>query len=79
MSDNSKNAGCTVPVLGLLGVAFVVLRLCNVIQWSWAWVTLPFWGPFAAVFAAIVVVWIYHGIISILTVPEFGSSEEGGL
>ena len=33
-----------VGVLGLLGVAFVVLKLCHVIDWSWWWVTAPFWG-----------------------------------
>ena len=30
--------------LNLLGVAFVVLKLCKVIDWSWVWVTMPFWG-----------------------------------
>lgn len=34
-------------VLPLLGVAFVVLKLLNVITWSWWLVTLPFWGGFA--------------------------------
>ena len=32
-------------VLGLLGVAFIVLKLVGVIDWSWWWVTLPFYGP----------------------------------
>lgn len=31
-------------IIGLLGVAFVVLKLIGVINWSWWWVTLPFWG-----------------------------------
>lgn len=31
------------PWVSLLGVAFVVLKLCNVISWSWWWVTAPFW------------------------------------
>lgn len=31
-------------VIGLLGVAFVVLKLCHVIDWSWWWVLLPFYG-----------------------------------
>lgn len=34
-------------VLGLLGVAFVVLKLTGHIDWSWWWVTLPFWGGLA--------------------------------
>lgn len=27
----------------LLGLTFVVLKLCHVIEWSWWWVTCPFW------------------------------------
>ena len=34
-------------VCGLLGTAFVVLRLCGVIDWSWWWVLAPFWAPVA--------------------------------
>ena len=34
-------------VLGLLGLAFLVLKLTDVISWSWLWVTAPFWGVFA--------------------------------
>jgi hypothetical protein len=34
---------------GLLGVAFVVLKLTHYIDWSWGWVTLPFWGGFALI------------------------------
>ena len=33
-----------VGVVGLLGVAFVVLKLIGYIDWSWWWVTAPFWG-----------------------------------
>ena len=33
----------------LLGIAFVVLKLCGVIDWSWWWVTAPFWGGFVIV------------------------------
>lgn len=28
----------------LLGIVFVTLKLCGVIDWSWWWVTLPFWA-----------------------------------
>ena len=42
------------PILGLLGLLFVGLKLTGYITWSWWWVTLPFWGPFA-LFVAIVV------------------------
>lgn len=46
MSDSS-NSGSGIGVLGLLGVAFVVLKLVGIIGWSWWLVTLPFWGGFA--------------------------------
>lgn len=32
-----------VGILGLLGVAFVVLKLIGQIDWSWWWVLAPFW------------------------------------
>lgn len=42
MSENNSVSGLT-----LLGIAFCVLKLTGVINWSWWWVTLPFWGGFA--------------------------------
>jgi hypothetical protein len=32
-----------IGILGILGIAFIVLRLCHVIGWSWWWVTCPLW------------------------------------
>lgn len=28
---------------GLLTIAFIVLKLCGVISWSWLWVLAPLW------------------------------------
>lgn len=30
---------------GLLAIVFIVLKLCNVIDWSWWWVLSPIWIP----------------------------------
>lgn len=49
-------------ILGLLGVVFVVLKLVGIINWSWWWVTLPFWGPLAIVLILLNIV----GIIVVL-------------
>ena len=49
-------------ILGLLGVAFVVLKLVGVINWSWWLVTLPFWGPVVFVLVLLLVV----GIVVVL-------------
>ena len=38
---------------GLLGVLFVALKLTGYIDWSWFWVTAPFWIPFAIIFGII--------------------------
>lgn len=30
----------------LLGIVFITLKLCHVIDWSWWWVLAPFWGSY---------------------------------
>lgn len=37
---NSSNFGLLV---GLLTIAFITLKLCKVINWSWWWVLSPLW------------------------------------
>ena len=50
MSDSKSSSG-GIGVTGLLGVAFVVLKLTGHIDWSWWWVLAPFWVPVALVVA----------------------------
>lgn len=48
MSDKKTinvSVGNIIP--GLLGIAFVVLKLTGVIGWPWVWVLAPFWIPLA--------------------------------
>lgn len=40
-TNNSSSSG--IGFTGLLTVAFVVLKLTNVIKWSWWWVLSPIW------------------------------------
>lgn len=51
-----------VSFFGLLFITFMVLKLTNVINWSWWWVSAPLWMPIAIVlgiaFIAIIVVLI---------------------
>jgi membrane protein YdbS with pleckstrin-like domain len=56
--SKSSSSSSGVGVLGLLGVAFVVLKLTGVINWSWWWVTCPFWAV-----AAIALILIGGGIL----------------
>lgn len=55
MSKESNGSSGGIGVCGLLGVAFVILKLCGVIDWSWWWVTAPFWGGFALFLAVMIV------------------------
>lgn len=45
MKNNSNSSG--VGITGLLLVAFIVLKLTKVIDWSWWWVLSPIWGTIA--------------------------------
>lgn len=45
MSNSNSDGG--IGILGLLGVLFVALKLTDVIDWSWWYVTMPFWGGLA--------------------------------
>ena len=42
----------------LLLVAFIVLKLCNVIDWSWWWVLSPIWIPIALVVVLLILKFI---------------------
>ena len=45
MSKNSSsNTSGGVGVTSLLQIAFIVLKLCGVINWKWVWVLAPTWG-----------------------------------
>lgn len=43
-----------VSISGLLGVAFIILKLTGYIAWPWVWVLAPFWIPLVIVVAIFV-------------------------
>ena len=47
----------------LLTVAFIVLKLCKVITWSWVWVLSPLWIEFALGLVVFIIVMIVTVII----------------
>ncbi len=60
-----RNLVIQVPgVLSLLGIAFIILKLCNVITWSWIAVLAPFWIPVLIVFCgticALLILLVYY-------------------
>ena len=64
MSKQSSSSG-GIGVLGLLGVAFVVLKLMGYIDWSWWYVTLPFWGGAAVVLGVLLIAFLFAAVAEI--------------
>lgn len=57
MSNKEKTVVHTggISFSGLLAIVFIVLKLTNVIDWSWWWVTAPIWIPLSFGIALIVI------------------------
>ena len=53
---NDSNGGN--GALSILLIAFVILKLCHVIDWSWWWVLSPLWIPF--ILLIIIIILIYY-------------------
>lgn len=60
MAENEKSnaAGGGIGFFGVLGIVFIVLKLCKVIDWDWIWVLAPLWMPITIVFAIFLVILI---------------------
>ncbi len=61
--QNNYNNG--VGAVGLLGVAFVVLKLTGFIGWSWWWVTAPFWAPAVIFIGIILLIMLTAGFVKL--------------
>lgn len=55
-SSNKTAVGGGTGFLTLLQVAFIVLKLCKVIDWSWWWVLAPTWIPTALVIIVAIII-----------------------
>ena len=69
-SKNSNSNG--IGVVGALGVAFVVLRLTDVIDWPWWLVTLPFWAGIV-VLLVVLIIWLFSQLLK----PKIPTVERG--
>ena len=57
MSNSSSNYG--IGFIGVLTVAFIVLKLCNVIDWSWWIVLSPIWGELIVIAIIVIAYYIF--------------------
>lgn len=58
--NNNKSSGGGLGFCGILAVAFIVLKLCKVISWSWVWVLCPLWGGLILFVLIIVVMFLWR-------------------
>jgi hypothetical protein len=56
MSSNSSSSAGGIGFTGLLAIVFIVLKLTDVIAWSWWWVLSPLWIPVIIVLLVIIAV-----------------------
>lgn len=73
MNTDSRPVGGSAGVgfISLLTIAFIVLKLCGVIDWSWWWVVSPIWISVALV----VVVSFTIGLVAALRAKKRGKHE----
>lgn len=62
--DNVKTAGGGIGFAGLLTVAFIVLKLCNVITWSWWWVLSPLWISWGLILIIAIIIFIIYLLVN---------------
>jgi hypothetical protein len=48
---------------GLLTIVFIVLKLVDIITWSWLWVLSPLWMPFAIVLGLAIMWFVIQWIV----------------
>lgn len=58
MAEHSTQSGGGISATGVLFLIFLVLKLTEVIDWSWWWVTAPLWGGFVIIIPFIIL-WLW--------------------
>lgn len=64
MKENKTTASGGIGFVGLLTIAFIVLKLVGVITWSWVWVLSPLWISAVIYVVIIVVVVAWLAVVS---------------
>ena len=58
MNNNSGNASGGIGFVGLLTIAFIVLKLLGRITWPWVWVLSPIWISAALVIVVMIITFL---------------------
>lgn len=62
MTSNNNSSNVGISFFGALEIAFIVLKLCGIINWPWWIVLLPIYGPIVIVIAIIIIAAIYDSV-----------------
>ena len=63
---SKTNINVTFPWATILFIVFLVLKLTDVIDWSWWWVTAPLWIPIVLIALVFVFTMVVIGIASLV-------------
>ena len=66
MAESNNSCSRGIGFTGALFLLFLGLKLGNVIDWSWWWITCPLWGPSALVCFIGFIILIIVGITDIV-------------
>ena len=55
-NNNTVRSG--INFFEVLGIVFIILRLCGVIGWPWVWVLAPIWVPIGLWLLAVLIAFI---------------------
>lgn len=55
MEEKKKVTVSGIGFPGALTIAFIVLKLCHIINWSWVWVLAPIWIMWSLILVIVVI------------------------
>ena len=56
MTDSSSSSSGGIGFAGVLQIVFIVLKLMEIIDWSWWWVLSPIWISASVILAVMLVI-----------------------
>ena len=74
MESNKESKGLGFSFL--LGIVFVILKLCGAITWSWVWVLAPIWiDVLLSIVVILIVLFIAWECKTFLKILEMGNKD----
>lgn len=67
MESETRIVSGGASTMGILGVAFVIMKIMEIITWSWWLVLLPFYGGLVLIILVMVLILIFSIFFSIFT------------